>query len=289
MFARDDDQQLLEDTTKRFLDAECPLESLRGLASQPSGYERDFWQRGAELGWTSLVVPEEVGGGSVSQQGVKDLALVAYQFGLHAAPGPLLGSNVVAAAIGRYGSTEQRAGPLQEVLRGRAGGAWALAEAPPFDSLGRVEMRAIESGDGFVLEGIKVPVEDGMDASHLLVTVRSGPGLSQFLVPSGIAGLRASPLQSLDVTKRFARIEFDGVRVPRSALIGQAGDAAVAVEWLIDLAVDGTGRRNVRGDALGLRRHSRVGALEVLLRPSSGLLPGDQAQVRRHEAVARGE
>jgi alkylation response protein AidB-like acyl-CoA dehydrogenase len=235
MFTRSADQQLFEETTRRFLDAECPLDSLRDLSTKPSGYEREFWQRGAELGWTSLVVPEEAGGGSVSQQGVKDLALVAYQFGLHAAPGPLLGSNVVAGAIGRFG-TEQQEGVLQELLQGHGGGAWALADAPPPVSFGRVEMRVAESGEDFVLDGVKSPVEDGMNASYFLVTAGQESGLSQFLVPSDIAGLRATPLHALDVTKRFARIEFDQVRVPHSALVGSPGEADADVEWLIDLA-----------------------------------------------------
>ena len=89
MFPRSEDQQLFESTTRRFLEAECPLDALRDMAERPAGHEDEFWRQGAELGWTSLVVPADVGGGSVSEQGVKDLALVAYQFGLHAAPGPL--------------------------------------------------------------------------------------------------------------------------------------------------------------------------------------------------------
>ena len=110
------------------------------------------------------MVPTESGGGSVSAQGVVDLAVVAYQFGLHAAPGPLLGSNIAAAALGRWGSAEQQNGPLQELLGGRATGAWALAEAPPHDALGEDRARATESVDGFVLEGVKSPVEGGVDA-----------------------------------------------------------------------------------------------------------------------------
>src|SRR5277367_6335564 len=118
MFQRNSDQQLFEETTRRFLEAECPLDKVRELGATLSGYEADYWRKGAELGWTSLMVPTEAGGGSVSEQGAKDLALVAYQFGLHAAPGPLLGSNVVAAAIGRWGSRAQQTGPLREVLSG---------------------------------------------------------------------------------------------------------------------------------------------------------------------------
>ena len=237
MFTRSEDQQLLEATTRRFLEAECPLEGMRALAGEPAGYDRAFWQRGAELGWTSLVVPPEAGGGSVSDQGVKDLALVAYQFGLHAAPGPLLGSNVVAAALGRWGSRAQQDGPLRELLDGEATGAWALAEAPPDDGLGHVALRATESADRFLLDGVKSPVEGGADASWFLVTARSGPGLSQFLVPAGSPGVHLTPLHSLDMTKRFARLEFDRAQLPRSSLIGDAGAADAAVGWLLDLAV----------------------------------------------------
>ena len=115
MFTRSEDQQLFESTTRRFLEAECPLDTLRDSAERPAGYDREFWQRGAELGWTSLVVPADAGGGSISEQGVKDLALVAYQFGLHAAPGPLLGSNVVAAALARWGSTRAAGGTTERI------------------------------------------------------------------------------------------------------------------------------------------------------------------------------
>ncbi len=237
MFARSDDQRLFEGTTARFLEAECPLDALRDMAERPAGYESEFWQRGAELGWTSLVVPADLGGGSISEQGVKDLVLVAYQFGLHAAPGPLLGSNVLAAALGRWGSGEQQAGPLQELMNGQAMGAWALAEVPPHDILGHVRVRATESPDGFELHGVKSPVEGGLDATYVLVTGRGDQGLTQFLVPNSATGLSVSPLHSLDMTKRFARFTFDGLRVPRSSVVGHADGADTAVGWLTDLAV----------------------------------------------------
>jgi alkylation response protein AidB-like acyl-CoA dehydrogenase len=230
VFIRSQDQQLFEETTTRFLETECPLDRLRELATLPDGYDASVWQRGADLGWTSLLVPEEFGGGSVSEHSVLDLALVAYQFGLHAAPGPLLGSNVVAAAIGRWGSAPQRAGPLQELLSGQAAGAWATIEAG-------ASTVASETGDGFELEGVASPVEGGSAAAYILVTAGTGSGLTQFLVPRETEGVRISRLRSLDMTKRFARIEFDRVRVPRSALVGDQGRAGPAVGWLADLAV----------------------------------------------------
>ncbi len=237
MFQRNSDQQLFEETTKKFLDTSCPTTKLKELVTDASGYEQAFWQQGAELGWTSLVVPDDVGGGSISAQGVKDLSLVAYQFGLHAAPGPLMGSNVVAAALGRWGSKEQQSGPLAELLSGEAAGAWALAEAPPHDRLGDIALAATEIEGGFRLEGSKSPVEAGSDAAHILVTARSDAGLLQFLVPADSPFLTRHPLHGLDTTRRFARLDFDGVRLPASALVGAPEETAGAVDWLTDLAV----------------------------------------------------
>ena len=251
VFVRTEEQLLFEATTKRFLEAECPLDRLRDLATLAEGFELSFWERGAELGWTSLLVPIESGGGSVSDQGVMDLALVAYQFGLHAAPGPLLGSNVVAAAIGRWGSPSHRAEPLQQLLNGHAIGAWALAEPPPAATLGRIELRATEVDDGFLLEGVKSPVEGGLGAGYILVTARTGSGLSQFLLRGDTEGLRITPLHSLDMTKRFARLEFDEVHVPRAALVGEAGAGGHGGGLAHRLGGHRTGRRDVSGPCGG--------------------------------------
>src|SRR5258707_301528 len=70
------DQELFRDTTRQFLQAEAPLASVRAWADTPAGFPRAWWKRGAELGWTSLLVSEERGGGSISGQGLCDLALV---------------------------------------------------------------------------------------------------------------------------------------------------------------------------------------------------------------------
>ena len=73
-----------------------PSGELRG---DPVGYDPAYWQRGAELGWTSLSWARTTAAGSISEHGLLDLVLLAYEFGRHAAPGPLSATNVVAAAI----------------------------------------------------------------------------------------------------------------------------------------------------------------------------------------------
>ncbi len=237
MFERTDDQQLFEETTRRFLEAELPLTAVRDLARTGPGFDRGLWAKGAELGWTSLLVPEEAGGASVSGNGVVDLALVAYQFGRHAAPGPLLATNLVAAALGRFGTPDQQAGPLAQLMAGEAIATWAFAEPPPHDELGEVHLAATPDGDGFVLEGTKSPVEAGADADHVLVAASHDGGVSQFLVPRAAAGLTATPLRGIDLTRRFARLDFRGVHVPATSVVGEPKQAAGGVAWLADLAV----------------------------------------------------
>ena len=68
-----EDQSFFQQTTRKFLTAECPLTTVRGLESHPDGWTADYWTRGAELGWTSMLVPEADGGGSLSQHALLDL------------------------------------------------------------------------------------------------------------------------------------------------------------------------------------------------------------------------
>lgn len=237
MFDRDSDQELFEETTRRFLESEVPLSKLRGMAGTKAGYEPEYWRKGAELGWTSLVVPEDAGGGSVSGRGVIDLVLLAYEFGLHAAPGPLAPTNLVCAAIGRWGSEQHRQALLAGLLSGEQVASWATAEPGTNGALGTVTVEAKREGDSVVLSGVKEPVEAAAEAADILVTVTEGSGLSLYLVPGDAPGLTVTPLEGLDLTRRFARVELNAVKVTSGAVVGEPSGADQAVEWLSDLAI----------------------------------------------------
>src|SRR6516162_7114602 len=83
-----------------------PVASTRALESDPDGFDRDTWRRAAELGWTSLLAPESLGGGGLSTNPVADLAVVAEEMGRRVAPGPLLPVNVVVDALARSGQPD---------------------------------------------------------------------------------------------------------------------------------------------------------------------------------------
>jgi alkylation response protein AidB-like acyl-CoA dehydrogenase len=232
-----DDQQLFVETTRRFLESESPLTAVRALHESADGYDRDQWRQGAALGWTALLVPEEQGGGSVGGEGLLDVALVAEEMGRLIGPGPLLPVNVVADAIAREGTAAQRDELLPGLVAGDVVATWAFDEGDGAWDAAGVHLTARPDGDDWVLDGVKSYVQDAGTADLFLVTARTGDGLTQLLVPSGTAGVTISPLESLDIIRRFAEVTFAGVRVPGSALLGQAGGAGAAVDRQLQVAL----------------------------------------------------
>src|SRR5262249_20399192 len=133
------DQEFFQETTARFLEDQVPVETLRALRNDPVGFDPGYWRRGAELGWTSLLVSEEHGGGSISGEGLVDLSVIGYEFGRHAAPGPLVSTNVVAAALSAAGG-DVHAPVIADLLSGAVIGAWCYGEPAPNDRLGAITL-----------------------------------------------------------------------------------------------------------------------------------------------------
>jgi len=230
------DQEFFRDTTARFLKELVPVGEVRRLRDEPAGFDADYWRRGADLGWTSLLVGEEHGGGSISGQGLVDLTLVAHEFGRHAAPGPLVTTNVVAAAL-----SDESGGDHAELLAGLLAGtsiaSWGLGEPRPHNRLGDVALEIRADGSEVVVHGVKRPVESADRSSHLLVTGRSGGQLTQVLVPTGLDGITIEPMRTVDLTRRFHEVRFDEVRVPADAVLGELGGARDQVERQLQLAL----------------------------------------------------
>lgn len=231
-----DDQNFLRDTTRKFLEAEVPLTTVRDLAESQDGFDRGWWKRGAELGWTSMLVPEELGGGSLGG-GLIDLIIIAEEFGRLATPGPLVPTNVVAAAVAASGTKAQHDALLEDLVEGNRIAAWALFEPGGVWRVEDLTLSAERRGDDFVLRGVKSPVEAGAQADQLLVTAQTDQGPTQFIVPANAAGLHRTPMSGLDLVRRFAELRFDEVVVPGSAMLGDFGQAGSAVERQLQIAL----------------------------------------------------
>jgi alkylation response protein AidB-like acyl-CoA dehydrogenase len=222
-----EEQQLYVETTRRFLAAEVPLTVVRELEASPDGFDRGWWRRGCELGWTSMLVPEADGGGSLSEHGLLDLVLVAEEMGALVSPGPLTPVNVVASALAAGGTADQRAAHLPGLIAGEAVAAWT----------GPAPVAAARDGDGWVLTGIASPVEAAAQATLLLVTAAEADGSTTLLlVPADTAGVTVTPLRSLDLVRRYAEVRVDSAAVPAAAVVGAAGGATAEVERLLQIA-----------------------------------------------------
>jgi alkylation response protein AidB-like acyl-CoA dehydrogenase len=232
-----DDQQLFHQTTRKFLESTSPLEAVRQLeGAEPAGYDRDWWKSGAHLGWTSLLVAEADGGGSVSGHGLLDLVLVAEEMGRMVSPGPLMPVNVVAAALSRSGTEAQRRELLPGLLEGASTASWCWgAPVAGIDTGGAVRATPVE--DGFVLDGTSGPAEGGAEADVHLVTVVTSDGPTQLLVPSAGPGVSAERMHSLDLVRRYAQVSFDRVEVAAEMVLGEPGGAAADSEHQLQTAV----------------------------------------------------
>lgn len=220
------DQEFFQETTRKFLDARCTPAELRSLATDPAGYRPEWWRQGAELGWTTPLVPEACGGGSISGAGLADLSLAAFEFGRHAAPGPFIPTNVAAYCLGRTASA--RGTPLtawlERLLSGTATATWLRADLPGADLGGAALSARAGPGGGLILAGGASVVEAGADADVFLVTARAASGLAHAVVDASTTGIRRRRLEGVDLTRRWARVELDEVAVPAAQILPADGN-----------------------------------------------------------------
>lgn len=223
-----DDQALFHETTARFIEAELPLARTRAWHETPEGFDRGWLAKSAELGWYSLLVPESEGGGSVSDNPLADAALVAEELGRHVQPGPFVPMNVALWAIARHGPPERRSRLLPAAVAGQEVVTWA-----PLDGAGEWDLGAgvtVEAdGDGLVVRGRRGCVPEAGQADWLLVAATHGGEPVQVLVPRAAGGVSVTPLATLDLARRLAAVDLDGVRVPADARVGGGAEVLWAM------------------------------------------------------------
>lgn len=224
---------LFTSTTQAFLEKEAPLRRVRELHAEGASFDPAWWRRAAELGWTGLLVPEELGGGSVSESGFADLAMVAEQLGKTVAPGPLYPVSTVLSTLAECSNSEAHADAIDALIAGESVASWAVCEPGQGWAPLAPSVTATETDAGYRIDGVKDRVEAAAQSSVLLVVARGGPNgaeIRQFLVPTDAPGVSIEPQQSVDLVKQYARVRFEGVVVPRSAAVGTAGETPALVD-----------------------------------------------------------
>jgi alkylation response protein AidB-like acyl-CoA dehydrogenase len=235
-----EEQEALREQARAFLAAHASSEAVRRAMITEAGFDADVWKRiGSELGWTGVAIPEAFGGAGL---GFVELAALLEPLGASLAATPFLATAVLAAPV-LVASGD--AAPAREWLpafaEGRAIGTLAFGPArdgragPPTAFTWRA------GGDGYVLAGADPLVLDGHVADLLLVAAcredaGPGEGPSLFAVPAATRGLERAVVPTMDLTRRFARIELRDARLPRAARLGEEGEGGAALERALDLA-----------------------------------------------------
>lgn len=226
------EQMLFTSTAQAFLEKEVPLTRVRRLHAEGVSFDPQWWVRAAELGWASLLVPEELGGGSPSGDGVTDLALLAEQAGRTVAPGPLHPVSVVLAGLVEAPGGHEEL--IEALVSGETVASWAAYEPNrPFGALQSVTgigTTATRTASGYRIDGVKDRVEAGDQSAAVLVVAVCDGQIRQFTVPTDAAGVTVTDQKSVDLVKRYARVRFDGVEVGESAAVGSAEQTPAIIE-----------------------------------------------------------
>jgi alkylation response protein AidB-like acyl-CoA dehydrogenase len=213
-FELTEEQAALRAVSRSMLAVSCPPQLVRSLASAGKDVDDKLWQRGAELGWIGLAVPEEHDGAG---QGLVELCLAAEEIGRAAAPGAFIDSALIALALARGGRPEL----VSALAGGDLKASWAHH--------GKVVYS--RDGDTLLLHGRATAVQAAASADWLLVTAAGAQGRCLVLLDRSRAAIERR--RTLDETRRWYDVILGEVPVRAADVV--TGDEA-EIQWLTDAA-----------------------------------------------------
>jgi acyl-CoA dehydrogenase len=214
---------------------------------------RDLVRKLGAGGWLRHCIPDEAG-----RIDVRSLALIRETLARHSglADFAFAMQGLGSGTISLFGNEAQRAAYLPAVAKGEKIAAFALTEPESGSDVANIETRAEAAEDGFVLNGEKTFISNGGIADFYVVFARTGEapgakGLSAFLVDRGTPGLDDGERIAVIAPHPLARLRFDDLRLPASALIGERGRGFQQAMATLDVF-----RTTVGAAALGLARRA---------------------------------
>ncbi|GAA4743465.1 acyl-CoA dehydrogenase family protein [Nocardioides endophyticus] len=212
-FAFDEDLLELRRMVREFCQEVSPEDVVRTTMETESGWDPVLWKRlGSELGVLGLAVPESLGGDGV---GLVASAIVLEELGAALVCGPVVGTLALALPALSVLPDHETAG---ELMADAVVGERVLTLVAPLaggtfdaDALSVSATSSGSAGAGWTLHGVADHVPDGAIADTLLVVARTSDGAALFLVDAAAMGLTATPLTTMDLTRRQARLELDDV------------------------------------------------------------------------------
>lgn len=178
----------------------------------------------AQAGLWGALLPSEVGGLALD---MRAFAALHEEIGRACSSvRSLLGAHsIVAWAVHRWGSTEQRDAWLPSLATGALLGGFCLTEPDAGSDVASLTATAIPTGDSWRIDARKIWITGGAVAGLFLVFARTPRGVSAFLVPADTPGVRVEPRTDLLGIRASmpADVTLTGCAVPPDALLGPDG------------------------------------------------------------------
>ena len=280
-----EEQHMLRDSAKNFLQESSPVGALRALRDSGNEWSPQLWSGMAEMGWTGITIPEDFGG---LEFGYVGAGLVLEECGRTLAASPLLSSSFVCASLlEATGSNAQKESFLVPMAGGETIFTLGLSEGARFNPA-HVATTATTNGDGYVLSGSKSHVLDGGIAHTFIVVARiagdagkasSDDNLGLFLVNRDAEGLSVDTTLNAD-NRRVANLNLESVWVAANAVLGEPGVSAQALARALDI-----GAVLSAAELLGVAQESFERTLDYLKDRKQFGVPVASFQALQHRAA----
>ncbi|MGA8725859.1 MAG: acyl-CoA dehydrogenase family protein [Acidimicrobiales bacterium] len=229
MYLEETPEQLALRAELRAYFAELLTDDVRAaLDSESEGGEsfRAAVRRMGKDGWLGIGWPKEFGG---QGRPVSDQFIFFDEVQRARAPFPFVTLNTVGPMLMRHGSEEQRSFFLSGILAGEINCAIGYTEQGAGTDLASLRTSAVLDGDEWLVNGNKVFTSGANNADYIWLAVRTDPdapkhkGISILMVPTSSPGFSCTPIVTVGGVATTASY-YDGVRVPRTALVGEVNE-----------------------------------------------------------------
>ena len=238
-FTFTEDQKLLSESADRFVLDDYNFETRRKIIGQDGGFDRDNWEKFAELGWLALPIAEEYGGLGGS---TVDTAVLLESFGRGLVVEPYQSCIVLSAGLLQVaGNEEQKRQHLPSIAEGKTLLSFAHIEPTSRFNLCHIRTTATKQGDCFVVDGEKAIVHNAETADYFILSTRTEGdindenGITLFLVPSNSSGIEMRSYPTIDGL-RASEISFNSVKVDKQNVLGELNKAAESIQQVVDRA-----------------------------------------------------
>jgi isovaleryl-CoA dehydrogenase len=216
---------MLRDTVRDFVSKEIAPRAAE--IDRTNEFPPELWRRLGSLGVLGITVEEEYGGTAMGylahivamEEISRGSASIGLSYGAH--------SNLCVNQIRRNGSDAQRKKHLPKLVSGEHVGALAMSEPGAGSDVVGMRLRAERKGDRYVLNGNKMWITNGPDASVLVIYAKtSDQGITAFLVEKGTRGF--STAQKLDKLgmrgSNTCELVFRDCEIPAENILGKEGE-----------------------------------------------------------------